>query len=544
MRLLPVGTALRSLLYAALAMTSHAFAQNSPVTVRVDATSNLRPISPLIYGVAHAGAAALADLNVPLNRWGGNNVTRYNWRINADNRGADWFFESIGYNSAAAGEVADTFVAASMTGGAQPMITIPMAGWVAKLGANRSKLASYRVSKYGAQRQTDYWFTDAGNGVRLDGSQITDNDPNDANVPADPEFQRDWLQHLLDRWGGAAFGGVPFYLMDNEPSIWHSTHRDIHPEGASMEEIRDKTISYATMIRSMDPDALIAGPEEWGWNGYFYSGYDQQWAGRYGWGNFPDRNAHGGMDYLPWLLRELRAYESATGLRPLDVFSVHFYPQGGEFGNDVSQAAQLRRNRSTRALWDPAYRDETWINAVVQLIPRIRGWVDSLYPGLQTAITEYNWGAENHVNGATAQADVLGIFGREGLDMAARWTTPSASTPTYKAIKMYRNYDGAGSTFGDISVSASFPNPDQLSAFAATRSSDGALTIMVVGKYLSGSTPLTMNVSGFPAGASAQVWQLTSANQIKRLADASVSGGTLATTIPSQSVTLFVLSAN
>ena len=80
---------------------------------------------------------------------------------------------------------------------------------------------------------------------------------------------------------------------------------------------------------------------------------------------------------------------------------------------------QLRRNRSTRSLWDPAYTDETWINDKVQLIPRLRNWVNTYYyAGTPIGITEYNWGAENHINGATTQADIYGIFGREGLDLA------------------------------------------------------------------------------------------------------------------------------
>ena len=45
-------------------------------------------------------------------------------------------------------------------------------------------------------------------------------------------------------------------------------------------------------------------------------------------------------------------------------------------------------------------------------------------------------------------------------------TTPDPSTPTYKAMKMYRNYDGSRSTFGDTSVSCTAPNPDNVSAFA------------------------------------------------------------------------------
>ena len=141
------------------------------------------------------------------------------------------------------------------------------------------------------------------------------------------------------------------------------------------------------------------------------------------------------------------------------MFTVHYYPQGGEFSDDVSSAMQLRRNRSTRSLWDPAYVDETWINDRVQLVRRLRTWVNTYYPGTATGITEYNWGAENHINGATTQADIYGIFGREGLDMAARWTTPASSTPTYKAMKMYRNYDGNRSTFGETSIAATTRTP-------------------------------------------------------------------------------------
>src|SRR5262249_4048811 len=223
------------------------------------------------------------------------------------------------------------------------------------------------------------------------------------------------------------------------------------------------------------------------------------------------------------------------------VFSVHYYPQGGEFSNDTSTAMQLKRNRSTRSLWDPTYVDESWINDTVKLVPRLKSWVSSFYPGTKIALTEYNWGAEGHINGATAQADILGIFGREGLDLATRWTTPDPATPTYKAIQLYRNYDGSRSTFGETSVRATVPNPDTLSAFAALRSADGALTVMIVCKSLTGTTPLTLSLSGFASRPAAQVWQLTASSAITRLADVPVAGSTLSTNLPSQSVTLFVV---
>ena len=48
-----------------------------------------------------------------------------------------------------------------------------MIGWVAKLGANRGKLAGFSQAKYGAQTGNDWqWFADAGNGIQ---PRTTDN---------------------------------------------------------------------------------------------------------------------------------------------------------------------------------------------------------------------------------------------------------------------------------------------------------------------------------------------------------------------------------
>jgi PKD repeat protein len=516
-------------------------AQTGSVTIQVDVAANRRAINPLIYGTNFATQTQLADLNCPLNRSGGNARTRYNWQANASNRAMDWYFESISEAGTAPSAEQDQFIADTHAGGARPMVTIPTIGWVAKLGPNRSKLASFSIAKYGAQTGNDWqWFPDAGNGIWTNGNYVTGNDPTDACQLSDSLFQQGWIQHLTQTFGTATTGGVPYYVMDNEPSIWHSTHRDVHPTGATMEEIRDRVIDYATRVKDVDPSAQVVAPEEWGWSGFIFSGYDQQYGAQHGWSYLPDRANHGGWDYLPWLLDQWRQRDQALGRRLVDVFSVHYYPQGGEFSNDTSTTMQQRRNRSTRSLWDPNYLDETWINDRVRLVPRLRQWVSSYYPGTKTAITEYNWGAEGHINGATAQADILGIFGREGLDIATRWTTPDASTPTYKAMKMYRNYDGNRSTFGDTSVACTVPNPDSVSAFAAERSSDGALTVMVINKATA-STSVTINLANFTSTGVSKAWRLTSTNAITRLTDLSHAAGTLATTVPAQSITLYVL---
>src|SRR5262249_16715110 len=109
-------------------------ATNSPFAITVDPQLNRHPISPLIYGVAFASSNQLADLNFTVNRPGGNAETRYNWQLNAHNHAADWYFESLADSPSTPGAAADDFVANSRNGGAEPMLTIPMIGWVPKLG--------------------------------------------------------------------------------------------------------------------------------------------------------------------------------------------------------------------------------------------------------------------------------------------------------------------------------------------------------------------------------------------------------------------------
>ena len=121
---------------------------------------------------------------------------------------------------------------------------------------------------------------------------------------------------------------------------------------------------------------------------------------------------------------------------------------------------------------------------------------------------------------------------------------PAKSTPTYKAMQMYRNYDGQGATFGDSSVSATVPNPDDLSAFAALRSGDGAMTVMVINKDLSNAASIMMTLAHFNQAGTAKVFQLTSSNVIEQLSDVSWSNGVLKATEPAQSITLYILPAS
>ena len=140
---------------------------NIPVAISVDGQRNRHSISPQIYGVAFASSNQLSDLNLTMNRSGGNEETTYNWQLNAHGKGNDWYFESYPDSSSTPFASADSFVADSKNGGAKAMITVSMIGWMPKLGSGRSILWSYSTNKYGPQTSSDTYRTDAGDGLSI-----------------------------------------------------------------------------------------------------------------------------------------------------------------------------------------------------------------------------------------------------------------------------------------------------------------------------------------------------------------------------------------
>jgi len=197
--------------------------------------------------------------------------------------------------------------------------------------------------------------------------------------------------------------------------------------------------------------------------------------------------------------------------------------------------------------------DKSWIaeagpdGGIVRLIPRMKAWIAEHYPGTKLAIGEYNWGGLEHINGALAQADVLGIFGREGVDLATLWEPPAPDQPGAYAFRIYRNYDGAGSRFGETRVQAISSDQGRLSVYAAQREGDKALTVVVINK--SGGTLATrLQLWNFAPGGPAEIYRYSSdnLNAIVRLADqpvetaGSTDGSTVGLTasFPANSITL------
>jgi Glycoside hydrolase family 44 len=445
----------------------------------VDCGAPARRISPLIYGIAGISGdpgdepAHVWDLGATARRWGGNGSSRYNWQLgNAWNTNHDWFFRNVPVSRRARFSY-ETFLEENRAHGVATALTVPMLGWVAKDATSYS----FPVSVLGPQGRTAPDLPDAGDGLRGDGSPLP-LDPARTSVRSTPEAVERWVRaiHARDREVGRR--RVQLYVLDNEPMLWHETHRDVRSAPLTYDELLEKTVAYASAIRRADPGATIAGPASWGWLEYHFSAADVKAGVRLR----PDRRRHGDLPLLPWYLREIAAHERRTGTRLLDVVDVHFYPAneaigtGTRGGTDPATAAL--RIRSTRSLWDPTYVDESWIGERMRVLPLLREWIARYHPGLGLSVGEWNFGAEGHMSGGLAVAEALGRFGLEGLHSAYYWTFPPERSPAYWAFRAYRNFDGQGGRFLDRSVPVR-GGAALASAFASTDEGRHAVVVLL-----------------------------------------------------------------
>src|SRR6185295_15106158 len=114
-----------------------------------------------------------------------------------------------------------------------------------------------------------------------DGKPVTkliEPDLNDTSIEMPVEEQTRLLDFMVNdmKFGRAKDGGVKYIALDNEPALWNSTHRGMHPIGCSYDELWQRTRDYAAALKKIDPGVQIGGPASFGWTEYFYSGLDAQ----------------------------------------------------------------------------------------------------------------------------------------------------------------------------------------------------------------------------------------------------------------------------
>ncbi len=422
------------------------------IEVFADAVAAKKPISPWIYGMNTTGIDALPVQGIPFWRIGGNRWTAYNWENNASNAGSDWNYQSDGYlgGGNTPGQAVVSRVDLALADGADVMVTLAMAG---KVAADKDGPVAGDGSQANSNR-----FRDAC--PAKPGSFVYPPDLNDACV-----YQDELVARLMDVYG-ADFSRIVFSL-DNEPDLWSDTHSQIHPEPATYAEVGEKSLALAAAVKEVAPEALV-----FGYAGYGYYGFVTL-------SDAPDAGVHD-MDFVDYFLRTCAQAEADHGRRLVDVMDIHWYPEARGGGvritaDSSSPETAAARMQAPRSLWDPDYMENSWITndylgGPIRLIPWLQERIDQLYPGTLLSISEYYYGGGDHISGAIAQADVLGIFGREGVVAANLWHLGNTDDAfIHAAFRMFLDHMGNGNPFGQWSVSLQVSDTGQFSAYAAKR---------------------------------------------------------------------------
>jgi len=473
------------------APTAHAAPVNASITVNTGAER--AAISPYIYGT-NQDFSNVGDFTA--RRLGGNRLTGYNWENNASNAGSDWQHSSddflcSGAGCTAPGAAISKFHDISVANGNYSLVTLQMAGYVA---ADKNGAVSAAETAPSARwRQV----------VDAKGSPFSlTPDTSDGNVYMDEE-----VNYFVQKYGSASTStGIKGYSLDNEPALWSSTHPRIHPDSVGAQELVDRSVSLSKAVKAVDPAAEIFGPALYGFYAYYALQDAPDWAtekGSYGW-------------YVDYYLDKMKQASQSAGKRLLDTLDVHWYPEaqgGGQrivFGTGNADT-QKARVQAPRSLWDSTYLEDSWIAtsfpSYLPIIPQLQSSIDTYYPGTKLAITEYSYGGEGDISGGIAQADALGIFGKYGLYFASFWKTESNSDYVNSAFKLYRNYDGNGSKFGDIHVKADTSDAANSSVYASVEdNTNSELHLIVLNKSFDSPLNAAIQIAADKAYTSGAVY--------------------------------------
>jgi hypothetical protein len=523
--------------------TTHVPTGRFDVSFTVDTSAERAAISPYIYGTNDVAD----NEDWKARRIGGNRLSTYNWENNASNAGEDyfhlsdnyipWYYGGVPYggNMEQPGIGIAGFHQKALNEGAYSLVTLQTAGYVArdKDGAvSAAETApSSRWVEVKPAKNAPFSLT----------PDLTDN----------YVYMDEFVHSLVKQFGGAKSStGIKGYEIDNEPGLWQTTHPYMHPERPGAEEVTTKGIELAKAVKKVDPDAELFGPVSYGFDEMYSMRDAEDWKtlkGNYDW-------------YLDYYLDKFRIASLQEGTRLLGGLDVHWYPEitggGYRITNSVSNhnlEANKARLQAPRSLWDPTYKENTWIgtwfSSFLPLIPRMQQSIDMYNQGTNIVFSEYNYGGENNVYGGIAQADVFGIFGKYGVFMGNFWKMVNdIKDATYitSALRLYENYDGNHSAFGDTKVKAETSDIENSSIYGSVYTdSDNNLHLIVLNKNNDYDMNASFELAGGTNYHSARIWAFdgSSPEITERQPVTGISGNSFTYTIPKLTACHIVLSA-
>jgi hypothetical protein len=521
------------------------------VTVIVN-PAQIQAISPYIYGIDGNSNASIPNVPaVTIFRMGGNRWTAYNWTTNASNAGNDYLYENDNFlsSSTVPGFAVYPTINANIAAGQATLFTIPIQGLVSADEAgpvtttNAPDLARFQDVVFQKSSVTSTPFTTTPPVVVVSGE--------DTGNVYDDEFV--WAMNQLsttqELYNGTT--ATPAFVdLDNEPDLWNSTHLEVQgPTEITPAAYIAKTLSVAEALKTQFPNLKIFGPSHYGF------------LGVYNWQSGVTGTTPTGENWFTDEYFQALATASASFGKPLvDVYDFHWYPEDYDAGGtrvtsmtaaSLSDADMQLIVQAPRNLWDTTFTDpgnsNPWVNSVlggapIEFLPRLQSKINSEFPSIKLSISEYETGGFNNIAGTVAQADQLGVYASNGVFAGMFW--PPSGTYDYElaGFRAFRNFDGAGSNFGNTSVQTTSSNPGSVMVYVSTDTTTPGRVVMVA--INRANTTQVAAISGLSLSGTASMYQITATTAAGQspvkpvsIGTMAVSGSSLTLTLPAYSVT-------
>lgn len=295
------------------------FSSFAQTTITVNATQNITPISPWIYGrnnnTSDKPSAPVSSQNWQLyndaglrfyRENGGNNCSKYNWRLKLSSH-PDWFNNVYLHDW--------DFSANSLlnnTSNTQGMYAFQLLGKAASNNTNNFSDWAYTQAGSPGGGGPSSNYAGGGGPIAFGGNGGTGN-------PA--LYLKDWSADstvgILNHWfNNLHFDSDRFlyWNMDNEPDIWDGTHDDVVTTALAAEDFMQRYFAVAKAARAKFPNFKLVGfvgANEWQW-----------YSGATGKISYKSKS----YTWIEYFILRIAEEQQSSGIRLLDVLDVHFYP--------------------------------------------------------------------------------------------------------------------------------------------------------------------------------------------------------------------------
>jgi len=474
---------------ALLLMTGNLSIAQTSVRIDIDLTKVIKPVSPFIYGknnvlpstflnsgtTAEITKAKEAGIRF-VRQGGGNNSTKYNWRLKLSSH-PDWYNNVYANDwDGAARNLIDKMP------GVQGMWSFQLLGKAAANTKNNFADWTYNQSQ---------WWEGVNQNLAGGGQPNTANPKGKALVEGNPDlylmnWSADSTVGILDKWFGAKGLGYNknqfrYWSMDNEPEIWSGTHDDVMKTQCTAEEFMQLYFKVAKAARAKYPDIKLLGPvpaNEWQW---------------YNWSGGSKIN---GIHH-PWLeffIKRIAEEEKASGIKLLDVLDIHFYP--GE--SDATNSVQLHRVYFDRNYVYPGangVRTITggWNTSITKeyILGRCSDWLTKYKGanhGVGLAVTETDIKSTDPKIVAVWYASTMGEFMKNGVGIFTPWGWKVGMWETLHLFSRYNqeNY-----------VQATSQNETLVSAYPTVNEAADSMTVVLVNRSQTAKSTVNLNFAGY-----------------------------------------------